>query len=181
MDAPIGKSGSDILAGFASQKLRLARRLSDVGVPGARFLSESVGPSFESEAALRSYYDACHPGLMAEPFVSAQCRFLKRQSQKPLKPTYETGKRWPDAPSAPQSHWVLILTYWNIAEKTVVTPPPVQARKLRKKADATALSADVVKSLTDQGLKPLMPQKALDIGLFEIRAPENPDLILPDE
>jgi len=32
-----------------------------------------------------------------------------------------------------------------------------------------------------QPLRPVEPQRALDIGLFETRLPENPSIVVPDE
>jgi hypothetical protein len=60
-------------------------------------------------------------------------------------------------------------------------PQMEQARQARRRAEAAALDAKDLTLLAEQPLQPLYPQKALDIGLFETRLPENPDIIVADE
>lgn len=38
-----------------------------------------------------------------------------------------------------------------------------------------------MKALADQPLLPVRPQQPLDVGLFEVRPPEAPHILMPDE
>jgi hypothetical protein len=72
------------------------------------------------------------------------------------------------------------VSYWRI-EQAVAAPPQAAARKLRRDIGAKDLDAAVLDALARQPLRPLRPQQALDIGLFEYRPPDAPGLIMPDE
>jgi hypothetical protein len=68
-----------------------------------------------------------------------------------------------------------------LAADAAPASPPGQARELRRKADATALSAAELRAIAQQPLRPVRPQQPLDIGLFERPAPEAPHILIPDE
>jgi hypothetical protein len=72
------------------------------------------------------------------------------------------------------------VSYWRIEQATATTPEAA-ARKLRRDVAAKDLDAAVLDALARQPLRPLRPQRALDIGLFEYRPPDAPGLIIPDE
>ena len=40
---------------------------------------------------------------------------------------------------------------------------------------------DAKQAIAHQPLRPVKPQQPLDIGLFEVRLPESPDIVVPDE
>jgi hypothetical protein len=100
----------------------------------------------------------------------------------PVKPVLEGGSRWPrpvDAPHRPKVGWRLSLRFWRLGEAPAGPSEP--ARKLRKKRDAEALERQHLQALVEQPLTAYSPQKALDIGLFEIIPPEAPHILMPDE
>lgn len=187
MDYPIGSSISEILTGYAARSLSLARRETEartIAGKNVRLISQPTSSRFEDEASLITYYEQCHPGLLLEGFARPQCR--KDPAAKPSKPPTITiedpTRRW--TIRTPSSvYWCLSLTFWQVEAEAAPrpSPPSEPARRLRTSSRPRELSPDALKALTDQPLAPLHPQKALDIGLFEIRAPENQGLILPDE
>lgn len=159
------------------------------------FVTEAVGPAFESaEAAMDAYagrLDDERAGKVhsvpperrwcALRPVAAPGRGGKPRVAQPVAPIYRDGRRWP----APKDHqaptlWRLSVSYWKVAGPAVEPAHP-PARKLRRDAGASRLQAEALKHLADQPLRPAQPQQALDIGLFERRLPENPSIIVPDE
>ncbi|MEI9965307.1 MAG: hypothetical protein WDM92_12070 [Caulobacteraceae bacterium] len=44
-----------------------------------------------------------------------------------------------------------------------------------------ALDPTVLRAMAGQPLRPVKPQQPLDIGLFEVRPPDAPHLVIPDE
>lgn len=93
----------------------------------------------------------------------------------PVEPVFEDGRRWPKAErKALATRWRLSVSYWRIE-------PADQARRLRRRPEAAALSAREVQALARQPLRPVRPQQPLDIGLFEHPAPEAPHILIPDE
>ena len=75
--------------------------------------------------------------------------------------------------------WRLSVSYWRIA--TAEEMRLDQARQARKDKSAAALTPDRLQVLAAHPLRPVKPQQPLDIGLFEMRAPENPAVIIADE
>ena len=145
------------------------------------FATEWVGPAFASREAAEAAY-AAHADTAfcaVRPVVAEGARPLP-----PAKPANRDGVRWPPAPAAAPPRWRMSVTYWRVvvedAEVAAVDLEP--ARRLRKDADAgAALSGKTLRRLTTQPLRPMRPQQPLDIGLFERRLPEQPDVIVPDE
>ena len=45
----------------------------------------------------------------------------------------------------------------------------------------THLGRDALHALSRQPLQPVKPQQPLDVGLFEYRLPEAPEIVIPDE
>jgi hypothetical protein len=100
------------------------------------------------------------------------------RARRPLRPTYEDGRRWPAPPAPPKTVWRLSISYWRIAPADA-PQPEVQAGprgRLPTGADARALRERLESPMTAP-----KPQKALDIGLFEVRPPEAPHILMPDE
>jgi len=173
-------------------RAREAERLAGGAV---HFVTEPVGPAFLSrEAALDAYagrVDDERPGRPSPPPEArwAQLRpvsaapGVKARPRPPVKPAYREGRRWP-SPSSEDSEqptlWRLSVSYWRI-EQAAAVAPEAAARKLRRDVTAKDLDAAVLDALARQPLRPLRPQRALDIGLFEFRPPDAPDLIIPDE
>lgn len=163
-------------AALAAPKGRAAREREAERLAGepVMFVREFVGPVFRTEeAALDAYAGRLNddrPG--ASRVVGPESRWceLKPIAERGLIPF--TGKH---------TAWRLSVGYWRTASGMAHRPEMEQARKARKAAGAEALDAKDLTLLADQPLKPLQPQKALDIGLFEARLPENPEIIVADE
>src|ERR1019366_6345420 len=97
-----------------------------------------------------------------------------------MQPTYRNGRRWPK-PNAPRpTVWRLSIRYWRVA----VAQPLLQAelpsapRTGRKTAP---LDAKALRGRLGEPLRSLKPQQPLDIGLFEVRPPEAPHILMPDD
>ncbi|MFC3080367.1 hypothetical protein ACFODL_19885 [Phenylobacterium terrae] len=153
------------------------------------FETQLTGPGFATrEAALDAYagkVEDDRPGRVFNP--APEDRWLRlvevvapdeRRAPVPVRPAYKDGKRWPEPPPAPRTVWRLSVSYWRPAAADQPADGP-QARLARRKAQD--LDRDALRALTRQPLRPVKPQQGLDIGLFEARLPENPDIIVPDE
>jgi hypothetical protein len=71
-----------------------------------------------------------------------------------------------------------MVSYWRIAtaERPIEAP---QARKARRASQP--LDAEILRAIARTPLRPVEPQQPLDIGLFEVRLPESPHIVVPDE
>ena len=71
-----------------------------------------------------------------------------------------------------------MVSYWRIAtaERPIEAPQARAARRARRPLDPETLRA-----MARQPLRPVEPQQPLDIGLFEIRPPDAPHIVMPDE
>ncbi|WAC47437.1 hypothetical protein OVA03_12080 [Asticcacaulis sp. SL142] len=199
---PIALHGIDVLNSWASKGFARAARESEAMAESGKsvqFVSEVVGPKFETESAALDYYGAQYPELLedarpglrftpdaADNFARLMCRAEPVKSAKRTTPVMAQGQRWP-APTKPvTSVWQLSLSYWKIIPKRVAKPaaglqPYIQARAVRKKALGQALTPEEVQALAANPLMSYRPQKALDIGLFEFIPPDNPNIIIADE
>ena len=177
LSAPIGR------AARASQAGALAGA-------GVEFASEAVGAAFASrEAALDAYagrLDDERPGHAAaiQP-EDRYCALVElaaepRRTPPALKPVYRAGRRWPKPAAAPATVWRLIVRYWRVTSAQplleLAEPSPPPARKSLQSLDAKAL-----RERLSEPLRPVKPQQPLDIGLFEVRPPEAPHIVMPDE
>ncbi len=90
-----------------------------------------------------------------------------------MKPVYRGGRRWPAPLPTPQTIWRLSISYWRIQ--------PVHAEPLVEPALAPSMDAQELRARLGQPLRPVKPQQPLDIGLFEVRPPEAPHILMPDE
>jgi hypothetical protein len=153
------------------------------------FETQLVGPGFATrEAALDAYAGKVEDERVGRAFTPApEDRWLRLvevvapdqgRGPAPVKPVYRDGRRWPEPPPAPRTVWRLSVSYWRPAAADQPVDGP-QARLARRKAQD--LDRDTLRALTRQPLRPVKPQQGLDIGLFETRLPENPDIIVPDE
>lgn len=142
------------------------------------FVTEAVGPAFTSETAAEEAYRA--RGLAPGEWRSLRPVTETRPAQ-PVKPVNRDGRRWPEPGKAAAVLWRLSISYWRILGAGTEAPPSTPARKLRKDPDASDLGARELLALARQPLRAARPQQPLDIGLFEVRLPEAPDRIVPDE
>ena len=165
---------------------RAARERDAATAAGERvvFTTDPVGPAFATrEAALDAYAgrlddDRSGAGPVVEDRYCALVEQMTGAVQPPVQPTYEDGRRWPRPAAQPASAWRLQVSYWRIATaaRPIAAPQARQARRLRQALDSATLQA-----MSRQPLRPVEPQQPLDICLFEIRLPENPNIIVPDE
>jgi hypothetical protein len=189
---PIAASAEEALASALghAEREREAQRL--VGKPVA-FVSQDMGPEFDSrDAAVEAWRDQLTDLAPEEMWRKVRETVAPISSRMPgpkqLTPTYEGGKRWPAPPPRPKTIWRLNITFWRPIVVQTEAPAPLiapqtgpQARKLRRDPEAERLDSASLRALAEQPLRPQRLQKGLDIGLFEIRAPEDPNRLIADE
>ena len=167
-----------------------AREAEALAGAGVAFTTETIGPAFESrEAALAAYAaQAAHPNALDES-GSGDWRTLVPVAPeagghvglgKPLHPVFKNGRRWPEPGDPAAVLWRLSVAFWRIGGQDVAAPLEA-ARRMRRDASGRELGGPVLNALARQPLRALRPQQPLDIGLFEIRPPEAPDTLIPDE
>lgn len=150
------------------------------------FATDLAGPAFATrEAALDAYVGRIEDertGRMPEP-EDRFCRLVEQVADgvrvpRPAAPAYAEGSRWPSPGRPPATVWRLSVSYWRIgtAERPLDAP---QARVARKAG--ASLDPDALRAIARTPLRPTKPQQPLDIGLFEIRPPEAPHIVMPDE
>jgi hypothetical protein len=159
-----------------------AARLADGPV---EFVSEAVGDAFETREAA---YAVWRPVLEANADWCALRETVapvagKPQVLMPVQPSHRDGRRWPTPPPPPKTIWRLNVTYWRL---TMLSEPANaerldQARKARRDPRAEQLDVAALRALAEQPLRAQRLQKGLDIGLFEMRAPEDPSRLIADE
>jgi hypothetical protein len=152
LDAPLGRAGLQSAAQWLT------------GVP-VGFARELAGPAFETrEAAAQAYSRRVDgPGATVLP----EDRYCDLQSV-----AGRTG-------TVPRTVWRICVGYWKVGEARAVAVE--QARRARRRPEAATLDQVALGAMAEQPLRSHQPQKALDIGLFEMRLPEDPDRIIPDE
>jgi len=168
-------------AALSTPKGRAARErdAARVAAGPVAFVREFVGPTFKDEGEARAHWagrlDDERPGQRVS--LASEDRFCE------LKPIIQRS-RMPFA--AAHTVWRLSVAYWRIggAPASEAETPQVdkhQARKARRRKDGPAPDGDALEALANQPLRPVKPQQPLDIGLFEVRLPENPHIVVPDE
>jgi len=152
LNAPLGRSG-------------LQSAASVVAGADVAFVRELSGPAFESRDLAFSAYKGRvdGPGVMVQP-TDRYCE---------LQPVMAPGP-------ARRTVWRLCVSYWKVRSERDAGSVP-QARKARRSADAASTDRETLNAIAEEPLRPMHPQKALDIGLFEIALPENPAIIIADE
>jgi hypothetical protein len=173
---------------------RAAREREAAALAGepVTFVVEAAGPAFDTrEAALEAYAGRVEDPRPGRAGVAAEDRFcdlremLVDRPAPPLRPTKEEGRRWPAPAERPTTVWRLSVAYWKLARAAAAAatgPELEQARRLRRtKREMAALDAAALRRLAGQPLRPVRPQQPLDLGLFEVRLPENPSIVMPDE
>lgn len=157
------------------------REAKEIAGRDVEFVSEDVGPAFETaeaaEAAMGRYLEG---GAARVREVVAKVKG-RTPLIAPVRPVYEGGHRWPkaEAPLA-KTVWRLSISYWRVVDPARFAELE-QARKARKTAAGEQLDRDAVRALSRQPLQPVKPQQPLDMGLFEYRLPEAPEIVIPDE
>lgn len=151
------------------------------------FTTDQTGPGFATEeAAARAWRGRVEGEAGAVAPEDRFCTLREVMAEgagrppRPQKPLLRGGRRWPQPRTAPPAVvWRLSVSYWRLATAQEIRLD--QARQARRDKAAAGLTPDRVKVLAAHPLRPFKPQQPLDIGLFEVRAPENPSEILPDE
>jgi hypothetical protein len=152
-----------------------AREAADLAGGAVSFVSEAVGPAFATEAALIEVFG----GPAAQPWAQLQPVAASAKPRAPIRPVNQDGRRWPQGKHGAPALWRLNVSYWRI--DSAEQGPPDHARKLRRDPEAGELDGKTLRALARQPLRAMKPQQPLDIGLFEVRPPDAPHLIIPDE
>lgn len=179
LNAPLGRAARE----------REAQALAGAAVT---FATEEAGPAFSSrDAALDAFagrVEDDRDGRLKS--VAAEDRFLTlrqvvvRQGGRvpvltTVRPSFADGRRWPrPTAEAPATVWRAMVAYWKLVGDA---PALDQARIARKNAGAAELPRDALKAMASAPLRPVQPQRALDIGLFETPLPEAPGRLIADE
>jgi len=180
-------------AAFSVPVGRSARRTDASAIAGADvdFLSEAIGPAFATrEAALQAYAGRLDDEGASIAPEDRYCELRELSAAapprpgraKPVRPIYRNGRRWPVAPSPPETVWRLSISYWRVlphAAEPAFTPPVPEPTGRRTRT--VAMDPEALKARLSQPLRPVAPQQPLDIGLFEVRPPDAPHILMPDE
>jgi hypothetical protein len=163
-------------AALAAPKGRAAREreAERIAAEPVAFVREFTGPSFRDEDEARSHWagqlDDERPGQRVS--VPPEDRFCE------LKPIIQRS-RMPFAPA--HTVWRLSVAYWRIGGAPAEAVEAAQARKARRQKDGPPPDGDTLEAMANQPLRPIKAQQPLDIGLFEVRLPEAPHIVVPDE
>jgi len=149
-----------------------------------RFVTELVGPGFPTrEAALDAFPGRLDDERPGRPGVAPEDRYcllrelvadptLGAKTTIPLRPTYRDGRRWPTPRATPATVWRISISYWRI---------DLGAEPEIPEARGDPATQDALRARLERPLRPMKVQKSLDIGLFEVRLPEAPHILMPDE
>jgi len=187
---PVARTAEEALARPLARAAR-AREAGELATAAVRFVTEDVGPAFETrEAALDAYPGRLDDERPGRPAIAGEDRYCVLRevavggaAPAPREPTFAKGRRWPKSPGRRQAtRFRLSVSYWQVvaAEAEAATPAD-QARALRRRGEAAQLDARELRALAQQPLRPVRPQQPLDIGLFENPAPEAPHILIPDD
>jgi hypothetical protein len=171
---PVAANAEQALARPLGRAAR-EREAAGVAAEPVIFTTDPTGPAFATrEAALDAY-----AGPVGEAWARLSEQLLPGERAPHAEPTFAGGRRWPAAPAAaPRTAWRLMVSYWRIAtaERPLEAPQARQARRGRQPLDS-----DTLQAMARQPLRPIEPQQPLDIGLFEVRPPDAPHIVMPDE
>jgi hypothetical protein len=148
------------------------------------FVQEMVGPAFATrEAALDAFAGRVDDERPGRSLLGAEDRYCAlrevlveppkpAKASSPLRPTYRDGRRWPTPRATPATVWRLSISYWRVS-------PGDQPKAPEARGDPA--SVDALRERLERPLRSQKLQKSLDIGLFEVRPPEAPHILMPDE
>lgn len=163
-------------AALTAPKGRAAREreAERIAAEPVAFVREFTGPAFKAEEEARAHWagrlDDERPGQRVS--LAPEDRFCE------LKPIIQRS-RIPLAPA--HTVWRLSVAYWRMGGAPAPEAEAPQARKARRQKDGPAPDGDTLEALANQPLRPIKEQQPLDIGLFEVRLPEAPHIVVPDE
>jgi hypothetical protein len=167
---------SGVEAALSAPRGRAAREREAVRMVAepVAFMREFTGPAFRNEDEARAHWagrlDDERPGQRVS--IVPEDRFCE------LKPIIQRS-RTPFL--KPHTVWRLSVAYWRLGAAPAPEADSPQARKARRRKDGPAPDGDSLDALANQPLRPVKPQQPLDIGLFEVRLPEAPHIVVPDE
>ncbi len=186
---PIAADAEAALKAPAGRAARERDAVSAAGRP-VEFVRELTGPSFQTRAAAEQAYSGLIdiPGQPSIPPEDRFCQLMELaetvQGRLPrggqAQPSHEGGRRWPQPRGQVKTVWRLSVGYWRLVDPARLENLP-QARAARRSEEAQSLDSVALRAMAHQSLQPVKPQQPLDIGLFERRLPEAPDIIVPDE
>ena len=105
----------------------------------------------------------------------------KHRAAKPsLSQRAAAGPSRPRRPRPPGGS-VNPLLACSAARRPRCSKPNGRPRPRRRPRPRQALDAKALRERLQQPLRPVKPQQPLDIGLFEVRPPEAPHILMPDE
>ncbi len=159
-----------------------AREAREIAGEPVNFVSEDVGPTFATrEAALERFADRLDGELRQVAPEDRYCalRELAEAPPAPVDPVFVDGRRWPKPAKSVKRGFRLSVSYWRIGAAEAEQPP--QARAARRRVEGATLTAETLRAIARQPLRPVRPQQPLDIGLFEAPTPEAPHIVIPDE
>jgi hypothetical protein len=180
--------------GHAAREREARDLLGDDESRALKFVVEQVGEAFPTrEAVLDAFKGRLDDDRKGGKSVAPEDRYCAvREVLAPVKgraprvtqvkPAFKDGRRWPKPTGTTlATTWRLSVSYWKIVDAAEAPEGLGPARMARKDQSARDLGREALEALTRQPLAAIQPQRPLDIGLFEVRAPENPGLVLPDE
>ena len=184
---PVAAGAEDALKAPFGRAAR-AREAAALAGQAVEFARELTGPAFETreaaEAAYAAHIDTAAAALPAEDRFCELVETAAHASGKPpprggqAEPAFEAGRRWPSPRRRLRTVWRLSVGYWRPA-RAGAEPALPQARAARRGAEPQDPAA--LRAMARQPLRPVKPQQPLDIGLFEVRPPEAPHIVMPDE
>jgi hypothetical protein len=187
---PVAASAEAALARPVGRAAR-EREAAALAEGSVSFVTEATGPAFATrEAALDAFagrLDDPRPGhgvlVAPEDRFCSLAERIEGAAPPPVEPTFARGRRWPKPPARPpRTVFRLVVSYWRIGEAaSEAAMTPEQARAMRRRSEAARLNAAELRALAQQPLRPVKPQQPLDVGLFEVPAPEAPHILIPDE
>jgi hypothetical protein len=96
------------------------------------------------------------------------------------RPAFEGGRRWPKPRAAPATAWRLSVSYWRTAAAEAMLTSPAGEPE-RRRGQAQPADVEALRQRAARPLQPVKPQQPLDIGLFEVRPPDAPHIVMPDD
>jgi hypothetical protein len=186
---PVAQTAEAALSAPLGRAARASEAEAIVGGAVA-FASEAAGPAFPSREAALDAYAGRLDDERAERRVSIEpedrfCTLIELaaapSAPSAVRPIYRGGRRWPKPPkAAPATVWRLSVRYWRVAvTQPLLEPDPKAGPALRRKL--ASMDAKALRERLGEPLRPMKPQQPLDIGLFEVRPPEAPHILMPDE
>lgn len=178
---PVAADGEAALRAPMGHAVR-AREAEVVAGEAVLFASERIGPACPTREAAADLLAHMTEGVL-RPIDSGSVRLVEvfdgARPPAPARPLTQGGRRWPEPPPPVRTVWRIQVDFWRpVSQEPAILRS--QARRVRRRPPSE-LSGDDLNAFARQPLRPVRPQQPLDIGLFEVRAPENPNRLLPDE